>query len=360
MNYALTLGKPFGIKISVHWTFLLLILWVVVVNARQDVGITQILTSIFFILTLFVCVTLHELGHALAARRYGIETKSITLLPIGGMANIQEMPKKPKQEIIVTLSGLVVNVIIAFLLLATIYLIPGYNFDASFETITSQNFLILLMYINLFIVAFNLIPAFPMDGGRILRAILSLRYDRIKATKYSMMSGQVFGVVFAIIGVFINPFLFIVGMFVVIGARLEYSQLKFRSFLYDYVAKDILIKDYSVVDPGDALKEAVDLLLKSQKTGFLVKENDEVKGLLFKDDIIKGLSKYHEDVNVRQVMTTDFEPVEASTSLRDIFQIMQQKKMQMLPVFENKRLIGVIDMESIHEFIMIKSAQNQN
>ncbi len=359
MKYSLSLGKPFGIKISVHWTFLLLILWVVAINVRQDVTLPQILLSVLFIMTLFVCVTLHELGHALAARRYGTETKSITLLPIGGMANIEEMPEKPKEEIIVTLSGLVVNVIIAFLLWGVISLLPGYGFDVEFETITGENFLILLMYVNLFIVVFNLIPAFPMDGGRILRGILSLNMDRIKATKYAMMSGQVFGVLFAIVGLFINPFLFIIGMFVVIGARLEYAQVKYQSLLVNYTAKDILIKDYSVLDAEDPLNKAVDKLLKTQQTGFLVKNGEDVVGILSKDNIIKGLSKHHKEVNVRQVMTTEFERVEASTSLRHIFQTMQKKKMDILPVFENKKLIGVIDMESVQEFIMVKSALHE-
>ena len=168
MKYSLNLGRPFGIRIVVHWTFLLLILWVVAVNVRQGGDTAQVVYSVLFIVALFVCVTLHELGHSLAARKYGIETRSITLLPIGGMANIDEMPEKPKQEVVVTLSGLLVNVAIALLLWIVISLAPGLRMDTAFEAINSQNFLVMLMIVNLVIVGFNLIPAFPMDGGRIL------------------------------------------------------------------------------------------------------------------------------------------------------------------------------------------------
>lgn len=356
MKYSLSLGKPFGIKIAVHWTFLLLIIWIVAVNVQQGANTAQIIMSILFILALFVCVTLHELGHSLAARRYGIETRSITLLPIGGMANIDDMPEKPKQEIVVTLSGLVVNVVIALLLWAIISIIPGYTFDASFQSITSENFLILLMYVNLFVVAFNLIPAFPMDGGRILRAALSFRFDRIKATKYSMMAGQVFGVIFALIGLFINPFLFVIGLFVVIGARMEYTQVKFSSLLVDHKAQDIVMDDYSSLDQEEPLKNAVDLLLKSAQTGFLVKEGDEVVGILSKNDIISGLSKQGKDAPVKEAMTTGFKHVEAGTPLRDIFKTLQREKMDILPVFRDKKLIGVINQDNIQEFIMVQSA----
>jgi len=356
MKYSLSLGRPFGIKIAVHWTFLLLILWVVAVNIRQGADTAQVIISILFILALFVCVTLHELGHSLTARRYGIETRNITLLPIGGMANIDDMPEKPKQEIVVTASGLIVNVIIALLLWVIISIIPGYTFDTNLEAITGQNFLILLMYVNLFIAAFNLIPAFPMDGGRILRAVLSFRFDRIKATRYAMIAGQGFGVIFALVGLFINPFLFVIGIFVVIGARLEYTQVRYRSLLVDYKAQDILMEEYSTLQQDELLKNAVDLLLKSAQTGFLVKEDDEIVGILSKNDIINGLSKHGQEVPVREVMTTGFKHVDAATPLRDIFKTMQREKLDILPVFDGQKLIGVIDQDNIQEFIMVQSA----
>ncbi len=341
---------------------MLLIIWVAAININQGANAAQVLMSILFVMVLFVCVTLHELGHSLAARRYGIDTKGITLLPIGGMANIEGMPEKPKQEVVVTLAGLIVNVIIAAVLWVVIKLIPGYGFDTDFQAINSKNFLILLMYTNLLIVAFNLIPAFPMDGGRILRALLALKYKRVKATKYSMMAGQVFGAFFALAGLFINPFLFVIGVFVFIGARSEYMQVKFSSLLTDYQAKDIVMDDYTVLKPDDPLQKAVDIMLKTRQRGFLIssEEDDDIMGILTRDNLINGLANHNNDEDVSLVMTTDFKKVEAGTSLQKVFQIMQQGKLDLLPVFENDKLFGVIDQENIQEFISVQTALHKD
>ncbi len=359
MKYSLSLGRPFGIKISIHWTFLLLILWIVAINVRQGASTPEVIMSILFILTLFLCVTLHELGHALTARRYNVETKGITLLPIGGMAHIQEMPEKPKEEIMVTLGGLVVNIIIAMILWAVISLVPAYSFNVDLERVNSQNFWVLLMYVNLFIVIFNIIPAFPMDGGRLLRAALSYKFSRLEATKYAMMSGQVFGAIFAIAGLFINPFLVIIGIFVFIGARVEYSQVKFRTILSDYKVKDIILKDYTSFSADDPLQKAVDKLLNSREVGFLVVKEEDVVGILSKDNIISGLSDYGKEGKVQQVMTKEFDRVEGSDSLSKVMMDMQKNKYDILPVFDNGNIIGVLDQENIQEFIMVHSALHE-
>lgn len=356
MKYSLHLGHPFGIKLSVHWTFLLIILWVIAINITQGADLTQILLSVLFILVLFICVVMHEFGHSLTARRYGIQTDSITLLPIGGMANIEKMPEEPKQEILVTLAGLLVNVAIAFILGVIIYLVPDFSFTAEFEAITAQNFVILLMYTNLFIVGFNLIPAFPMDGGRILRAALSFRFNRVKATRYSMIAGQVFGGIFAVIGLFINPFLFVIGIFVFLGAGSEYAQVKYGALLSDYTAKDVVMNDYSLFHPDEQLQKAVDVMLKTSQTGFLAGEGDHILGVLLKDNLIKGLSQRDDDVRVRDVMTRDFKKVENNTPLQEVFTFMQKKKIGLLPVFDDGKLVGVIDKENLQEFVMVKLA----
>jgi predicted transcriptional regulator len=237
-----------------------------------------------------------------------------------------------------------------------IAMLPGTGFNSGLEAITGKNFLLMLMYVNLLIVAFNLIPAFPMDGGRILRALLSLRFDRLKATRYSMLAGQVFGSLFALVGIFINPFLFIIGIFVVIGARMEYTLVKHSTLLVDHQVKDILIKDYTTFRPEEPLKNAVDRLLSSAQSGFLVQENGGVIGVLTKEDIIQGLSSHGEDVQVREVMSTVFRKIDASASLRDIFKFMQKDRAGLMPVFEDQKLVGIIDQENIQEFIMVQSA----
>ncbi|MFP4060249.1 MAG: site-2 protease family protein [Bacteroidales bacterium] len=357
MKYSMNLGRPFGIKVSIHWTFLLLIAWVVIVALQQGGDFQQVVMYVIFILALFVCVTLHEFGHSLAARRYGIETKSITLLPIGRMANIKGMPEKPREEIIVTLSGLIVNVVIAGLIWGIIATTGSIDMDMQFEKITAKNFFLLLMVTNLFIVAFNLIPAFPMDGGRILRAALSLKMNRRKATRAASITGQFFGIVFTIGGLFINPFLVIIGIFVFLGARAEYEQEKYKYILGGYKVTDVMMHDFSKFNKNDQLKDVVKTLLDSQEEGFVVVENgEEVAGLLTKDDIISGLSKYGEEGKVEDAMNATFESLDPGMDLQKALGKMQFNKYKFLPVTDSGKLKGVVDLNNIQEFVMVKSA----
>src|SRR6056297_83566 len=183
MKYAVDLGKPFGIRVSVHWTFLLIIAWVVFIDLQQGLNISQIAYSVLFVLSIFVCVVLHELSHSLTARRYGINTRSITLLPIGGVADLEKMPEDPRQELAVSLAGPLMNVAIALLLWVFLSVAGAVNMDPSnFREINHSNFLIILMFANIMLAVFNLVPAFPMDGGRVFRSLLALKMARDDAT----------------------------------------------------------------------------------------------------------------------------------------------------------------------------------
>lgn len=358
MKYSLKLGKPFGIKISIHWTFLLLIAWIVIIDVRQGLNMQQILMSIFFILTLFLCVTLHELGHAITAKRYGSDVRSITLLPIGGMANIKDMPQKPGQELIVSAAGLVVNVIIAGII--WVFLSLGNNLNLqqmNFHAITSQNFFVMLMFVNLFVVVFNLIPAFPMDGGRILRAALSFKLDKVTATKYAKNAGQVFAVAFIIAGMFFNPFLVIIGLFVFLGARAEYEMIKVRQGLNEFKVKDAVTTDYSSIKPDDTLGEVADMLVHHNESGFVVSTNGSLDGMLTKENIIDGLAKYGKEGKVKEVMNKGIQPVDINSPLHQVFQDMQQNKYSVVPVVsKDDQVKGMLDMENIHELMLVQNA----
>jgi Zn-dependent protease/CBS domain-containing protein len=359
MKYSLKLGKPFGIKISIHWTFLLLIAWIVIIDVRQGLDMQQILLSIIFILTLFLCVTLHELGHALTAKRYGSEVHSITLLPIGGMANIKDMPEKPGQELVVSAAGLIVNVVIAGII--WMFLAIGGRPDLqqmNFQAITAENFFIMLMFVNLFVVVFNLIPAFPMDGGRLLRAALSFKMDRLKATKHAKNAGQVFAVAFIIAGMFINPFLVIIGFFVFLGARAEYEMIKFRQGLNDFKVNDALITDYTTLDRTDSLGKAADLLVHKNESGFIVVSNGDFEGMLTKEGIIDGLSKYGKEGKVEDSMNTALPSLDINRPLHEVFQEMQQNKYSVLPVLSKDKIKGILDRESINELMLVQNAMH--
>lgn len=357
MKYALKLGKPFGIKISIHWTFLLLIAWIVAISLNQGHNFQQVMLYVVFVLTLFVCVVLHELGHSLTARHYGGEIKSITLLPIGGMANITKMPEKPKEELIVSAAGLIVNIIIAGLIFMFLSIIgmPGIN-QMEFKVITTENFFIMLMTANLFIVIFNLIPAFPMDGGRMLRAALAIKVNRLKATKIAKYIGQVFAAAFVILGMFYNPFLAVIGIFVFIGAASEYQSIRSKHMLANNTVKDVVTTDYPTIFSGEILENAADMLVHETCNGFIVLDQEKYKGVLTKNDIIQGLAKLGKGAKAENAANTDVKPVQMNESLEKVYQRMRQSGLDILPVFSNDELKGIVDIENIKEFIIVKNA----
>jgi Zn-dependent protease len=358
MKNSLDLGKPFGIKLGIHWTFLLLIAYVVFVNLQQGYDITQILLSILFVLTLFVCVVLHEFGHALTARRFGVQTKSITLLPIGGLANIQDVPEKPKQELQMTIAGPLVNLAIALVLYIIIKLTVGFE-GVEYKEITLNNFLHLLLSVNIIIAVFNLLPAFPMDGGRVFRAALNIKMSREKATRIAMRIGQGFGLLFILAGLYVNPFLVLIGLFVMGSAWFEYQQIKSQGFLGDYKVEDITLKEFTTLHPDDELKKAIDIMLNTQQKHFIVQHDDKIDGILTKDNIIKGLSTYSEKIEVDRVKTKIEQFLSPKTPLKEAHKLMQMGKIELLPVVKDGKIIGALDTENINEFIMMQSARHQ-
>ncbi len=230
MKWSWKLVDIAGIGVYMHATFLLLIGWVVLIHWMQGQSLSQTLEGVAFILALFLCVVLHELGHALTAKKYGIRTRDITLLPIGGLARLERMPDDPKQELWVALAGPAVNVVIAAGLSVWLDLV------GSFETLGGLSllewpFLARLMAVNVLLVAFNMVPAFPMDGGRVLRAILATRMDYTKATEIAASLGQAIALLFGFVGFFTNPFLMFIALFVWIGAGQEAkTQMSGKSF----------------------------------------------------------------------------------------------------------------------------------
>ncbi len=356
-RYSLKLGKPFGIRVSVHWTFSLLIAWIVIISIGRGLEPVQILMHVLFIFALFFCVVLHELGHSLAAIKLGGNVESITLLPIGGMANLSKMPEKPRDEFIVSAAGPLVNIAIALVL--WIYLFYIRQLDVAtmeFETITRGNFLLLLMAANLFIVVFNLIPAFPMDGGRLFRSALSIRMSRLKATQIAKDIGQVFAIIFIIAGLFFNPFLVIIGFFILLGAKGEYEMIKYQDVLRNYTVKDIISTEYSELDIDDTLEKAADKLVKISDNGFVIRSGGKYAGILTKNDLINGLNSHGKQARVKDILNDKVESVECNKPLFEVYTEMQRNRQYILPVIEKEEFLGVLDLENLHEFFLIRKA----
>lgn len=356
-RYSLNLGKPFGIRVSVHWTFSLLIVWIVFISINRGLDLQQILMHILFVLALFVCVVLHELGHSLTAIRFGGHVSHITLLPIGGMAHMTKMPEKPREEFLVSAAGPLVNVVIAGLLFLYLTFISPVDLEeAGFEAITANNFPLMLLAANLFIVAFNLIPAFPMDGGRLFRSALSIRMSRLKATRIAKDIGQIFAIFFIVAGLFINPFLVVIGFFILLGAKGEYEMIKYQDILNNYTVNDILSQEYASLETEDTLGTAAEKLISVPDRGFVIKEKGEFAGILTKNNLISGLNAHGKQGKVKSAMISDIKPLSSSMPLYEAHQFMQKHKYDLLPVKEGDKFAGILDQENIHELFLIQKA----
>ncbi len=356
-RFSLKLGKPFGIRVSVHWTFSLLIAWIVFISVSRGLEFDQIIMHILFVLAIFACVLLHELGHSLTAIKLGGKVQSITLLPIGGMANITEMPDKPRDEFIISAAGPLVNVVIAVAIWSYLSFISPVDLgELAYDRITMQNFLVMLLAANLFIVAFNLIPAFPMDGGRLFRSALSIKMSKLKATRIAKDIGQIFAIVFIFAGFFHNPFLIVIGFFIFLGAKGEYEMVKYHDILNNYTVKDIVKTDYEKLDENETLGTAAEKLAHISTSGFVITSDGEYSGILTKNDLIRGLNNYGKEGQIKNAMSDAVEKVTAGMALFDVFKKMQMKRNEIVPVEENGKFTGVIDLEGINEFFMIQKA----
>lgn len=359
MKWSLNLGKIAGIRLSVHWTFIILIIWIFIMHYNMGNGMMPALMGVVFILALFVCVTLHELGHAITAGRFNIVTKSITLLPIGGLAQMERMPEKPVQELLVAIAGPLVNVAIAILLFIYLQLSDGIQLPLQMEQLqdlSGSGFWLNLFFANMVLAVFNLVPAFPMDGGRILRALLAFRFDRGKATKIAAGIGQMLAIAFVFLGFFSNIWLIFIGVFIYLGAEAEASFEVTKSALKPHTVRDVLMKNYSPVSPDESLQKVVNLLLDGQEQEFVVVENQVVTGVLTRKDLIKGLSEKGKNVPVSEVMQKDFLSLAPEEPLAEVFQQMILKNISVAPVIENGNMIGIVNRENIDELIMVKSA----
>lgn len=356
MKLSLYLGSYKNVKVFIHWTFSLLLLWIIISNMRQGMPALDILWIILFVLALFGCVVLHEFGHALAAQKYGIQTKDIVLYPIGGIARLEKLPEDPKQELWVAIAGPLVNIGI-FIILSGILSIQGFNIE-SLEVIKIEpgTMVLYLASANLILALFNLLPAFPMDGGRILRAFLAIRLPRAKATQIAGGIGQFLAIFFIFFGLFNNPILVLIGIFIFLGAAAEVTHTQQESFLKGYKVKDALMMKFQIVAFDAPISKAVEKLLNSQATHFVVVKDDEAVGTLSRNEIIKGLKDGNENTLIEDV--ADFQPlkIETEENLDDAWKKMLSQNRKVAIVLENGHFLGILDQENISEFVMVKSA----
>lgn len=355
MAWSWTIGKIAGIRVRMHWTFLLLLVWVAARYAATGAGWEAAAQGVGFVLAIFGCIVLHEAGHALVARRYGVETKDITLLPIGGLARMQRMPTEPMHEFWIAVGGPAVNVVIAGVLFLVLLIGSGLGAVTTEPSFTTS-FLVNLMWVNVILVAFNVLPAFPMDGGRMLRSLLATKIPYAKATSIATGIGQAMAILFGVAGFFYNPLLLFIALFVYLGAEAENQVVQLRDVLGDTPVRSAMITNFRTLDPGDSLQTAVDELLAGSQQDFPVADQNGFQGLLRRQDLVDALRKDGPDAAIGSAVTPIETPLGEEDVLRDSLERMREMGCQSLPIFRDGELVGLLTFENVGEFVMIRHA----
>lgn len=361
MRWAWKIGRLAGIDVYMHATFLLLVGFIVIVNWTESHRLDQTMYGVFFVLVIFGCIVLHELGHALTARHYGIRTRDIVLLPIGGMARLERMPDDPNEELLVAVAGPAVNVLIAAALLLALGMagrLPTLREAASISW-TGHDFLTSLMAVNVWLVLFNAIPAFPMDGGRVLRALLAKRMDYTDATQTAAHIGQGIAFVFGFLGLFFDPFLLFIALFVWMGASGEAGMVQMRTSLGGVPVQRVMLTDFRTLRPDDTLEQAVELILSGWQQDFPVVFGTHLLGVLTREDLMRAIAQGGSGKFVRDAMRRDLETVDSHDMLEQAVQVLQRCGCRSLPVQHNGELVGMLALENVGEFMMVRSAMRR-
>lgn len=330
-----------GIGVHIHWSFLILPAVIVLQSVGAGAGLAATSLWLLFVLALFGCVVLHELGHALMARRYGIGTRDITLLPIGGVARLERMPRRPSQELAVSLAGPAVNVAIAAVLFVGLQLAGGVGlFDVGS---VGGSFWAQLMWANVALVIFNLLPAFPMDGGRVLRALLATRLPYDRATNIAAGTGQAMAVVFAIAGVVFGWWtLLFVAIFVFLAARGETQRVETQSNLRRFSVRDAMRRQFQTLPADARLGEVVRLLLFSPQPDFPVIDGSHLIGMLSTSDALRAASNGASHRPLAE-LTRRHAPIVADTdSLETTLDYFEEDGVDCLPVVHGGQLVGLL------------------
>jgi Zn-dependent protease len=301
---------------------------------------------------------LHELGHALMARRFNIKTKKITLLPIGGIASLERIPESPKQEFLVAIAGPLVSVVIATLLYFTIPVhdILNQNLNDSLLFLTRfnlRNFLFYLFLVNVGLVLFNSIPAFPMDGGRVLRALLAMKMNRVKATQIAASIGQFFAVVFLLLGLLYNPILIFIALFIFLGAYGENKIVNHLAILKGHKVQEAMMIDITTFKPSDTISSVLKAIISGTENNFVVLKGTVILGIIYHKDIIENANK--ENCLVKDIMTTTFTLLQEKDDLKKVYELIYSESHSFFPVVKRDQFVGVIDYINLNEYLLIQA-----
>lgn len=355
MFKSLRIGQLFNIPIFIHWSFLLLP--VIVIYQSADSEIINIAWEMGLVFTLFGCVLLHELGHALSARRYGVDTLDIILSVIGGLARLTKLPEKPWQELVVAIAGPAVNFVIAIVISLFLWLTGNFHLPVVAE-IDGSNFLFILAFANVGLAVFNLIPAFPMDGGRILRATLAMKLSRVRATFIAMIVGQILAAGFATYGVYEGNYtLVFIAVFVFTAATAEYRGVKKEATFTNHKVGEAMKQQFSILQQSNAMDYAIQTLTNTGQQHFIVLNLMTIEGVLTHQNILKSITENDTLSPISKYMTQHFTVLSPHDDIENAFRLFQENDFQIVPVVENGIVVGVLDTACLNEFLTIQNAK---
>ncbi|HWM47500.1 MAG TPA: site-2 protease family protein [Xanthobacteraceae bacterium] len=358
MGWSFGIGSIAGTSIRIHVTFALFLGWIFVATWVSG-GPDEAWAALVFMIALFACVVAHEFGHILTARAFGIRTPDVTLLPIGGVARLERIPEAPSQEFLVAIAGPLVNVAIALVLIA-------FGADLSQNPLSSIDaaripLLDRLAAVNLFLAAFNLIPAFPMDGGRVLRALLGIRLGHQRATEVAATVGQWVAFALGFIGLFSNPMLIFIAIFVYLAAASESQVVAMRAVSHGVPVRSAMMTQFATLTPESHIDSAIETLLRTSQNEFpVVDAAGRLVGLLGRNEMIRALKQLGPDARVADAMTADVPTINHRSYLEDAFKLLQENSAPAVGIIDGEqRLVGLITAETVGEMLMVQSALPQ-
>lgn len=370
MNVNLAEFKLLGIDVKVHWSFVLILAFGAFLYGSGPAG--WLIGGVYGVLTmllLFASVTLHEYGHALTARRFGIGTRSILLLPIGGVANLERIPEKPGQEIAIVAAGPLVNVIIALLLAPLVFVLNGGNgasifavdaVNANIQNPGLVNLLVFLISTNLFLAVFNLLPAFPLDGGRLLRALLAYVQPYPQATQMAVAVGRLLAVLMAVFGIFTGAIgLLLIAFFVYVGGSAELEAVSSRAVLRRFRASDALTHNAATLYTSERLERATQLIMNSYQTDYPVRDlAGRFVGVLTRPRLIDGLRQFGPEARIVDVMVpaANIPRCTPDSDLASVWEKMSSTGSRVVAVATQDQVLGIITSDDISEVFQVMGA----
>jgi stage IV sporulation protein FB len=356
MGWSLSIGSIAGTVVRIHITFLMFLVWIFVASYMSG-GREEAWSGLVFMLLLFACVLAHEFGHILMARAFGVATPDVTLLPIGGVARLERIPDKPGEEFLIAIAGPLVNVAIAFglVLFGAADLHPSSLFVVESSSVSMAD---RLAAVNLFLAVFNMIPAFPMDGGRVLRALLAMRVGHVRATELAAAIGQAVAVVLGFIGLFFNPMLIFIGIFVYLAAASEAQLVAIRTMTRDVPVTAAMITQFGTLTPDTTIDAAIEILMHTSQGEYpVVDAQGRPVGVLSRNDMIHALKEHGPAARVGDAMTVPFLTVSNRSCLEEPIRMLQEKSVPAVGVVDaSGAVIGLITTETIGEMIMVSGA----